>query len=73
MRIFKGAKKKEAERLSDHYRKEVFSDKALELLKKEDFASLIKVARYADFGTWTAIEAAFCLGYKEGKAGRQNE
>lgn len=73
MRFFKRKTVQEINRLSDYYRSEVFSNEALELLKKEDFSNLIKVSKYSDFGVWTAIEAAFCLGYKSGKAGAEHE
>jgi len=73
MRFFKRRTRQEINHLSEQYRTEVFSDEALELLNKEDFDNLIKVAKYADFGVWTAIEAAFCLGYKAGKAGTDHE
>lgn len=69
MRIFKRKAVTEAERLSEHYRKDVFDGAVLDNLTHEDFASLVKVASYADFGVWTAIEAAFCLGYGKGKGG----
>ncbi len=65
--------KEKAENLSDYYRKEVMSDEILEFLTKEEFINLTGVAKRADFGIWTAIEAAFCLGYEAGKAGQQNE
>jgi len=41
--------------------------------KKEDFDNLINVAKYADFGRSTAIQAAFCMGYDAGKDGADNE
>lgn len=86
MRIFKSLKgmkakiygwkhqpsKQEVEKLSDYYRKEVFNEEALNLITRKDFANLINVAHYAAFGLWTAIEAAFCLGYKAGKGGADN-
>lgn len=46
----------------------ISNDKALELLKSNDFETLVNVALYADLGVWTAIQAAFCMGYKAGKA-----
>jgi len=58
--------KADANHLSEYYRTYIFNDAALEFLEDEDFSNLIDVARYADFGVWTAIEAAFCLGYKAG-------
>lgn len=55
--------------MSDYLRGSVLNDEALGLLKSKDFESLINVAVYADLGVWTAIEAAFCMGYEAGKAG----
>ena len=57
----------EACKLSAHYRNEVFDHEVLKLLDREDFKGLIKVAKYAEIGVPTAIETAFCLGYKAGK------
>lgn len=63
----------EVQELSGYLRGSVFNDEALELLKSEDFESLTNVAVYADFGVWTAIQAAFCMGYEAGKAGRHSD
>ncbi len=63
----------EVQALSDYLRGSVFNDKTLELLKSKDFESLVNVALYADLGVWTAIEAAFCMGYEAGKAGRHSD
>lgn len=51
----------------------MLNDEALELLKSKDFESLTNVAVYADLGVWTAFEAAFCMGYEAGKAGRHSD
>lgn len=59
--------KAEIEALYQHYRKEVMNEETLEFLSKEEFSNLIDVAKYAQFGIWTAIEAAFCLGYSIGQ------
>mgnify|MGYP001105328472 CR=1 FL=1 len=63
----------EVQTLSDYLRGNVLNDEALELLKSKDFESLTNVAVYADLGVWTAIEAAFCMGYEAGKAGRHSD
>lgn len=55
------------ERLSCHYREDVIGEEANGLMKNDDFNKLLEVARYADFGVWTAIQAAYCLGYAAGK------
>lgn len=68
----KRKRKQKAERLSDYYRKEVMSEKILENLSQEEFGNFILVANRADFGVWTAIEAAFCLGYGKGKGDVSN-
>lgn len=57
--------------LSDQYRNMILSHKAVELMESKDFDNLVKVAKCADFGIWTAIQAAFCMGYDAGKAGRE--
>ena len=41
----------------------------LKFLGSENFSNLVDVAKYADFGVSTAIQAAFCMGYEAGKAG----
>lgn len=63
-------KREDIECLRDHYRKEVLGEEAGAFLESEDFKNLVKVARYADFGVWTALEAAYCLGFKAGKGSR---
>ena len=45
----------------------------LKFLGSENFSSLVDVAKYADFGVSTAIQAAFCMGYEVGKAGRHSD
>lgn len=65
------SQEREARRLSAHYRNEVFDHEVLKLLDREDFKSLIKVAKYAEIGAATAIESAFCMGYKAGKEGAE--
>lgn len=60
-------KKMKANTLSEHYRSNIMNNETLELLPKEEFSNLIDVAKYADFGLWTAIETAFCMGYVAGK------
>lgn len=60
--------KEEIDRLSTHYRGMILDNKAVELIKQEDYNNLIYVAKYAEFGRSTAIQAAFCLGYLAGKA-----
>lgn len=69
-KLFKKQKKVNASRLSEHYRKDVFNNETLEYLAQKDFNDLIDVAKYADFGVSTAIQAAFCLGYEAKKAVR---
>lgn len=68
MQIFRKSKtNKAAEELLEVYRNKI-NDKALETLATEDFENLITIAKYSDFGTWTAIQTAFCLGYAAGQA-----
>lgn len=58
--------------LSGRFRKEMYNNEALELLKSKDFENLTNVAVYADLGVWTAIQAAFCMGYEVGKEDLKN-
>ncbi len=71
MRIFKRAKKKDAEQLSNRYRNMILDNESVELITSEDYDNLITVAKYAEFGRSTAIQAAFYLGYKAGKGGAE--
>ncbi len=73
LRRTQNPKKAEIDRLSEHYRNMILNDKVVELITKEDFRNLINVAKYADFGRSTAIQAAFLLGYMAGKAGADHE
>ena len=67
MQIFRKLKTSKAtEELLEIYRKKL-DNKVLETLSVQDFENLINIAKNADFGTWTAIEAAFCLGYAAGQ------
>lgn len=60
--------------LYEHYRNMILNNKAVELITKEDYRNLIAVAKYSKLlGSSTAIQAAFCLGYKAGKGGAKNE
>ncbi len=65
--------KTEIDCLSERYRNMILNDKAVELITKEDYGNLLIIAKHAEFGKSTAIQAAFCLGYEAGKAGQQNE
>lgn len=61
---------KKTQELSDYFRKEVIKAETLELLGSKNFESLANVALYAEpgiMGVWTAIQAAFCMGYKAGR------
>lgn len=68
---------KEVQALYDYLRKDILNKAdILELLKSEDFSSLVDMAVYAEPGgmaLWTAIQAAFCMGYEAGKAGRHSD
>ncbi|MCX4304076.1 MAG: hypothetical protein OSJ66_08775 [Clostridia bacterium] len=71
MQIFRKLKisktnRQAAEELFKFYRSKI-NDDALETLTAEDFENLIRIAKGANFGTWTAIEAAFCLGFLAGE------
>ena len=75
MMFFHGWKKqpsrKEVNRIYNHYRNEVMSNEVInDYLSQDDFNSLVALAIYGgwNLGTWTAIQAAFCLGYEAGKA-----
>lgn len=66
--------KKKVEQLAKHYRNEVMDkDLISSHFDSKEFINLIHVAKYAEFGLPTAIQSAFCLGYKAGKAGQQND
>ncbi|MCM1223387.1 MAG: hypothetical protein NC548_53960 [Lachnospiraceae bacterium] len=68
MRIFKRKEfdKKEISVLSERYRKVIVNNEEVEFMSQSDFENLIAVAKYADLGISTAIQAAFCLGYETG-------
>ncbi len=59
--------KQELNHISEHYRNMILDNKAVELITSEGFDNLIKVAKYADFGRSTAIQAAFCLEHLSGQ------
>ncbi len=60
--------KAEVEALYRHYRNEVMDKEVINNhLESKEFINLTHVARYAEFGLWTAIQAAFCLGYSTGQ------
>lgn len=62
--------KAEIEALYQHYRNEVMDKELIDShFGSKEFINLIHVARYAEFGLPTAIQTAFCLGYKAGKDG----
>jgi len=65
--------RKEVERLFEHYRNEVMNREVVDnYFAQEDWTGLVHVARYAEIGLWTAIEAAFCIRYNKGKDGVSN-
>lgn len=71
MKVFRKLKtnkenKKAAEELLEIYRNKI-NDAALEALTTEDFKNLITIAKYADFGSATAIQADYSMGYKVGQ------
>lgn len=57
---------KKTQELSDYFRKEVMNVEVLKLLGSKNFENLTNVALYVDFGVWTSIQTAFCMGYKAG-------
>lgn len=59
--------------LSDYFRKEVMNVEVLKLLGSKNFENLTNIALYVDFGVWTAIQVAFCMGYEAGKAGQYSD
>lgn len=60
--------------LADNLREDFLKkEDILKFLGSENFANLVDVAKYADFGVFTAVQAAFCMGYEAGKAGRHND
>ncbi len=63
LRRMQRPKKAEIYRLSERYCNMILDNKAVKLITGEDFGNFIKVAKYADFGKSTAIQAAFCMGY----------
>lgn len=66
--------KTEVDRLFNHYRNEVMDREIIDsCFEYKDLENLICVSHYADMGELTAIEAAFCLGYKAGKVGQRND
>lgn len=67
MKIFRKLKtNKTAEELLEIYRSKI-NDDALETLATEDFENLITIAKSAPFGSATAIQAAYSMGYKTGQ------
>lgn len=71
MQIFRKLKtnkenKKAAEKLLETYRDKI-NNTALEALTTEDFKNLITIAKYADLGSATVIQAAYSIGYKAGQ------
>lgn len=52
--------------LRDNMR-EKFDHEILEHLDCNDFNDMVDVARYAEMGIFTVIQAAFCMGYQAGK------
>ncbi len=66
--------KAEVEVLCQYYRNKVMDKEIINNhFESKDFMKLIHVARYAEFGIWTAIEAAFCLGYSSGQQELKNK
>lgn len=60
--------------LADNFREDFLEkEDVLKFLGSENFSNLVDVAKYADFGVSTAIQAAFCMGYEAGKAGRHSD
>lgn len=64
---------KKTRELSNYFRKEVMNVEVLKHLGSKNFENLTNIALYVDFGVWTAIQAAFCMGYEAGKAGQHND
>lgn len=65
---------KEVESLYKHYRNEVMSKEILNNhFDRKEFTNLIRVVRYTDFGLWTALQAAFCLGFQAGSEAVREE
>lgn len=55
----------EVQALSDHLRKDIHREEdILKFLGRKNFGNLVDVAKYTDFGVFTAVQAAFCMGYK---------
>lgn len=64
----------EVQSLADNLREDFLEkEDILKFLGSENFSNLVDVAKYADFGVSTAIQAAFCMGYEVGKAGRHSD
>ena len=64
----------EVQSLADNLREDFLEkEDILKFLGSENFSNLVDVAKYADFGVFTAIQAAFCMGYEAGKAGRHSD
>ena len=64
----------EVQSLADNLREDFLEkEDILKFLGSENFSNLVDVAKYADFGVSTAIQAAFCMGYEAGKAGRHSD
>lgn len=68
MQIFRKLKaNKAAEELLENYRSKINND-ALETLATEDFENLITITKSAPFGSATAVQTAYSMGYKAGQA-----
>lgn len=64
----------EVQSLADNLHEDLLKkEDILEFLGSENFSNFVNVAKYADFGVSTAIQAAFCMGYEAGKAGRHSD
>ena len=64
----------EVQSLADNLREDFLEkEDSLKFLGSKNFANLVGVAKYADFGVSTAIQVAFCMGYEAGKAGRHSD
>jgi len=65
--------KAELDRLFKYYRFEVMKHEVIDnYLESKVFSELVDLAKFADFGCSTAIQAAFCLGYGKGKDSASN-
>ncbi len=64
----------EVQSLADNLREDFLKkEDILKFLGSKNFANLVDVAKYEDFGVSTAVQAAFCMGYEAGKAGRHSD